>query len=782
MKRYITIILFTFLTLCSLTAREVVYYDDHSGMSSNKVGAVIQDKRGLLWFATWNGLNVYDGYNFYRIKLKPGDGSTIKNDHISNMMLSPDSNLWCYTEDEVCEFDISTHSFKKLPLETQKRAKKQMGKYWHRFVDRQDNIWMGYGKGVYKVSLEHHPAIPIEGTKGLHTRSLFLDKDDRLWVCTREDESVRMYDNNFKLQNTINIGRKVYSIFQGSKGYIFVGCKPGGFMRVMPISSGEKITSFKELLICNNDVYDIQRDKAGRLWIATFDEGIKCCPNPYAENPTVSPSFGGSRMRKILITPRGNIIVAGSKGLLIGTIDDKDYTKTKFRRISRSGNEPSSLVNEAIMDIVQDSQGMIYFATESTGIDMISEDKLFSKKPEFTHFYDDNSSLSSDFCRSLTLLNDTTLMVVCNNNMMLFNPKKDVTTNYNHIFWNDTCHFAEGKPVVMDNGDIIFGTETGAYHVKSQSMYGRGYIPPLLVTYISINGKDSDHPMPLSDTIRLSPNERNVSIKFAALDLGENRHIMYRTQLDNSPWTKPSRDREVSLFDLEPGTYELRIQSTDRYGRWVNNICTVTIIVEPHWYETWWAMLIGILLTIAFIGGMIYTHLYIRKLKRQRHEALENYMALIDQTTEKAKSAVDVTKTGTDDNSGDINTIEKEQSPQISGNIKSEDQWFLDKIRHYIEENISNNDANIDEMAAEAATSRSTLNRRLNSIIGITAAQLLIDARMQYAARLLLNERKENNSISVADIAFKCGYTDPKYFSRCFKQKYGVAPSEYNTI
>ena len=698
------------------------------------------------------------------------------------MMLSPDSNLWCYTEDEVCEFDISTHSFKKLPLETQKRAKKQMGKYWHRFVDRQDNIWMGYGKGVYKVSLEHHPAIPIEGTKGLHTRSLFLDKDDRLWVCTREDESVRMYDNNFKLQNIINIGRKVYSIFQGSKGYIFVGCKPGGFMRVMPISSGEKITSFKELLICNNDVYDIQRDKAGRLWIATFDEGIKCCPNPYAENPTVSPSFGGSRMRKILITPRGNIIVAGSKGLLIGTIDDKDYTKTKFRRISRSGNEPSSLVNEAIMDIVQDSQGMIYFATESTGIDMISEDKLFSKKPEFTHFYDDNSSLSSDFCRSLTLLNDTTLMVVCNNNMMLFNPKKDVTTNYNHIFWNDTCHFAEGKPVVMDNGDIIFGTETGAYHVKSQSMYGRGYIPPLLVTYISINGKDSDHPMPLSDTIRLSPNERNVSIKFAALDLGENRHIMYRTQLDNSPWTKPSRDREVSLFDLEPGTYELRIQSTDRYGRWVNNICTVTIIVEPHWYETWWAMLIGILLTIAFIGGMIYTHLYIRKLKRQRHEALENYMALIDQTTEKAKSAVDVTKTGTDNSSEDINTIEKEQSPQISGNIKSEDQWFLDKIRHYIEENISNNDANIDEMAAEAATSRSTLNRRLNSIIGITAAQLLIDARMQYAARLLLNERKENNSISVADIAFKCGYTDPKYFSRCFKQKYGVAPSEYNTI
>jgi AraC-like DNA-binding protein len=116
-----------------------------------------------------------------------------------------------------------------------------------------------------------------------------------------------------------------------------------------------------------------------------------------------------------------------------------------------------------------------------------------------------------------------------------------------------------------------------------------------------------------------------------------------------------------------------------------------------------------------------------------------------------------------------------------SDNIKPEDQWFLDKIRHYIEENISNNAANIDEMAAEAATSRSTLNRRLNSIIGITAAQLLIDARMQYAVRLITNERKEKSNISVADIAFRCGYTDPKYFSRCFKQKYGVAPSYYTT-
>ncbi|MDE6151383.1 MAG: helix-turn-helix transcriptional regulator, partial [Prevotella sp.] len=76
-----------------------------------------------------------------------------------------------------------------------------------------------------------------------------------------------------------------------------------------------------------------------------------------------------------------------------------------------------------------------------------------------------------------------------------------------------------------------------------------------------------------------------------------------------------------------------------------------------------------------------------------------------------------------------------------------------------------------------AATSRSNLNRKLRSLVGITAAQLLIDARMQRAAQLL--GRKDGERPTVAETAYRCGYSDPRYFSRCFKQKYGVTPSEF---
>ncbi len=766
---------FTIILLVSFSfafAQKTTFYNDHSGLSSNRVGAAVQDNRGLLWFATWSGLNVYDGYNFYWIKNKPANGNYLQNDRIRNMMLSPEGNLWCYMEKDVVEFDLKTYTYRPLPKAKQDNIRQKLGKLWHKLIDRQDNVWIGYGNGIYKTSIVHHPAIPIADTKNIHTRSLMVDSNELLWIGTKEDKSIRIYNSDGVLINKIPVGMQPYSLFQYDE-HVFIGGKPAKLLRVLPISSKGKVTFSEVTHISNDAVYDMKSDSHGRLWVASFNGGVKCCPNPEAEQPFLKGISGRVHARALLITPKGNIIAGTSSGLLIGHINEKDYTKTTFKAIVRDGNNPKSLSNSVVMDIEQDSQGMIYLATESSGIEMISEDDLFSAKPEFTHFTDDNSTLDSDFCHSLTLLNDSTLMVVCLNNMMLFNPKKDETTNYNHVFWADTCHFAEGKPVRLSNGNFVFGTEEGAYIVRPQSMFRRGYIPPLVITSINIDGNEADHIMPLSDTIYVEANDRTLTIKYAALDLGDNEHIKYRTSLDDSHWTKASLSREISFFDLEPGTHTLKIQSTDRYGRWVNNIVTITIISEGHWYETLWAKILFWIISLGFIAALIHLQFFIRNLKRQRREALEKYMSLIEETT---KNVNNTSKTVLYNNSNGDNNGNVPVAPE---KIKTEEQWFMDKVREYIEQNIGNSDANIDDMAAAAATSRSTLNRRLNSIIGITAAQLLIDARMQRAAYLLVSERKAGNSISVSDIAFRCGYTDPKYFSRCFKQKYGVAPSDY---
>ena len=99
---------------------------------------------------------------------------------------------------------------------------------------------------------------------------------------------------------------------------------------------------------------------------------------------------------------------------------------------------------------------------------------------------------------------------------------------------------------------------------------------------------------------------------------------------------------------------------------------------------------------------------------------------------------------------------------------------MMQRVMAYIEENIGNSDANIGDMAAAAATSRSGLQRKLKQTMGITPLDLLREARIKHACQLLVQTDK-----NVSEVAYACGFTDPKYFSRCFKQSTGKTPTQF---
>ena len=161
--------------------------------------------------------------------------------------------------------------------------------------------------------------------------------------------------------------------------------------------------------------------------------------------------------------------------------------------------------------------------------------------------------------------------------------------------------------------------------------------------------------------------------------------------------------------------------------------------------------------------------MYMLRLRRQRRELLDRYMILLSERTK-----ADDTHGCEAAEGGDASATAE---ADVHGTLSENDQKFMHSIMRYIEENIGNSDANIDEMALVAATSSSNLNRRLRSLVGITAGQLLIDARMQRARQLL--ESSSDHERNIASVAYSCGYSDPRYFSRCFKQKYGMTPSEF---
>lgn len=98
----------------------------------------------------------------------------------------------------------------------------------------------------------------------------------------------------------------------------------------------------------------------------------------------------------------------------------------------------------------------------------------------------------------------------------------------------------------------------------------------------------------------------------------------------------------------------------------------------------------------------------------------------------------------------------------------------MQKVLAFVEKHISDSDANIDGMASELAVSRSGLNRKTKLFFGITPIELLREARIRRAEILLKDCEKTIN-----EVAYDCGFSDPKYFSKCFKASTGKTPSEY---
>ena len=82
--------------------------------------------------------------------------------------------------------------------------------------------------------------------------------------------------------------------------------------------------------------------------------------------------------------------------------------------------------------------------------------------------------------------------------------------------------------------------------------------------------------------------------------------------------------------------------------------------------------------------------------------------------------------------------------------------------------------ASIADMADATATSKSGLNRKMKSLVGLTPADFLREARIKHACQLL-----QETGQSISDIAYACGFTDPKYFGKCFRNTLGCSPSEY---
>lgn len=836
----------TLLTLCCflmcwakpLSAQPqctVTHYDEFSGMAQWYVTRIVQDNQGMMWFATWNGLNRYDGYEFVNFKSRAGDGIDMPSDRIRDIALAEDGNLRCKVDDRVLGFCTKTYKFYQISASEEKKMlavferKRQEGIAFNKsgeinhfkdiygtewiinhdgkmsykspssgqlvdypaewdgaqhihfcLADKKGNAWFTSSYGVFKLAFERKPYHLFEQQSPSQVRYFYVDKKQRYWVTTRDDATIRLYDRSNNLLGYLgkdgslhsqytSFGSPVYHMMQDSKGNFWFCSKPDGLFKVKETASGTfAIDNFKHQpgnshSPSDNNGYYAVEDQYGRIWMATFDGGINCTPNPQAELPTFIhysnsknfPKNQGLRVRQLHIAQGHILLAATTEGLLIADISKKDAKQIVFKRHAKDAQRSNSLSNNATMFVTEDKKRRIYVCTESGGVNQIQSEDLLADQLEFRHF-NTSTGFPSDVALSAVPYDDKVL-VVSNNQLIIFSPDTEKQQNYESYFWQDRLRFSDATPTTLPDGRTIFGLQNGAFTIRREDIKKSTFVPGIALTGLSVENRQTEYTINGLDTLVLNPADRNILLRFAALDYSSEKQILYAFRLgsDSETWNHIGKDRSITLLDLKPGTYQLQIRSTNSDGVWVDNVRTLTIIVKPTFWETRWAQLLYALLFALLVWGVLRTRRYIISLKRNQQELHEAYLALLN-TQQSAKK----------------DTKEAEQQP-AKPKMKPEDEMFMQRAIKFIEEHIGDSNINIGDMAEATATSRSGLNRKMKSLLGVTPLDFIHEARIQKACQML----KEGASVN--DVAYKCGFSDPKYFGKCFKAEKGMTPTEY---
>jgi AraC-like DNA-binding protein len=106
--------------------------------------------------------------------------------------------------------------------------------------------------------------------------------------------------------------------------------------------------------------------------------------------------------------------------------------------------------------------------------------------------------------------------------------------------------------------------------------------------------------------------------------------------------------------------------------------------------------------------------------------------------------------------------------------VESTDEKFIRQALDLVEKNMANPGFSVEEMSREMFVSRVALYKRILSLTGKTPIEFIRSVRLKRAAQLL-----EKNQYTVSEIAYQVGFNNPKYFSRYFKEEFGILPSAF---
>lgn len=411
------------------------YIGIKNGLANNAVTSVYKDKRGLMWFGTYDGISRYDGYNFLNFRNEPNDTNSLNNNRVVSIC-GTKNEIWIGTKGGISVYNyLNNHFSTKYYLNARTSKMEPIDFVVNKIIDHKSVMYIGTaGQGLLYSADKQEKIIQIplyvngKLQWDYHVQGMDFDKSGKFWcfvqgvglvtmdtaakklvvvfsdftvgsciLCDKfsniwigTDEGLLKYNSQNKTHQMYRNQEILYPISDlmckpdkkelwiatNGNGIVKYNYKSDSFSSFNAKSDDEKLNS--------NAISSLFLDNENRVWIGTLRGGV----NKVEERK--SPFITISKNEKIKNTLPSDFILSlseqDSEHLWIGTDgagaslwNRKDNTFTNY---SHSANNPNSISNNFVTAIVNDNKGT-WFATYGGGVCLFNSQTRNFKKYSF---------------------------------------------------------------------------------------------------------------------------------------------------------------------------------------------------------------------------------------------------------------------------------------------------------------------------------------------------------------------------------------------------------------
>jgi signal transduction histidine kinase/ligand-binding sensor domain-containing protein len=615
------------------TAEILQYKNDtlnENSLAGNYVEDLLIDRKGNLWIATHeNGLDKLNLRNtpekFIHYKHKLSDNHTLANNDVTTVYEDASGNVWVcnengglhlyneqddnfywYGPDPSNPFSISNISVKVF------------------YQDKQGRLWAGSNlEGIdvadkYLFRFNHYyQSDDFQSINNNIVRGFLEDEEGNLWIATdggglnyfdRKNNAFKFFTHNPHKPESLS-SNAVLSLCRDKDGKMWMGTWRGGINIFDP-----RDLSFRKLAPENyalNKVFYLMKDSHDNMWATAQSGGISKYDwrekkfTTYRNDPHDPLSLGGDDVLVILEDSAGKIWIATEfNGLNL--LEQDENGKTTFRRFTHVINDPTSLANDGLNHIFEDSKKNLWIATEGGLSRFIKKDTSFRN-------YTIKDGLESNHIKSIIEDDHGFLWLGTAKGISRFDPVNEIFRNYSYNDGLQRGEFARYSVYKTRKGELVFGGTNGFNIFHPDSIVDNPFSPSVYITGLKIfnipvrigqEGSPLSKHISETEELRLSYKQSVFSFDFVALNYTHPHMNQYAFKMEGfeNDWNYVGNQRTATYTSLDPGEYTFHVKASNNDGLWNEDGTSIRIVITPPFWQTTW---FKISLSVIFIG-MIY--------------------------------------------------------------------------------------------------------------------------------------------------------------------------------